>query len=131
MATRAKTIVSLLLLAAGVLLTGCGSDPESDSDLRLRITSSEDDDADMQVAEGASISMGEGFSAVEITIESVDGETVVISTDHPMAPRNPGGGINLNDLESEFTVTFDEPAEFATPTTDVGVGYTVTLERAG
>lgn len=121
--------MALLLLVAGVLLGGCGSD--SNDDLRLHITTTDEDEADLQVAEGASITVGEGFSTVEITIESVDGETVVISTDRPMAPRNPGGGINLNDLESEFTVTLDEPAEFATPTTDSGVGYTVSLERTG
>lgn len=126
MTTRSRIAAMLLALCAGVLtLAACsGNDP----DLELTI-STDGSETTLQAAEGASATVDMMSDKLTITVDSVDGEKVVISTSEAMAPRNPSGGINLNDLRSTFPVTLDEPAKFATATMDAGQSYEVTLHR--
>ena len=63
----------------------------------------------------------------EITFTDVGDDKVEIRTTDAMSPVNDGGGINLLDPEHDFSVERGTPLELATPTTDAGTTYELTL----
>ena len=124
-----------VLLAATVLLpAGCGLAEREQPPVPMTITASDwngwDPDhestettTEVEAVEGQTLSV----DGLEITFTDVDDGEVEIRTTDAMSPVNDGGGINLLDPEHDFTVDRGTPLELATPTTDAGTTYELTL----
>lgn len=74
----------------------------------------------------------EGLGAEEVRIEITDTDNgaVVVETSQDMAPASADGGLSLNDLEDTFRVWTGEQTSFATPSTDGGITYELSVARA-
>lgn len=124
-----------LLLAAAVLLpAGCGLAEREQAPVPMTITANDwngwDPDhestettTEVEAVEGQTFSV----DGLEITFTDVGDDEVEIRTTDAMSPVNDGGGINLNDPEHDFSVERGTPLELATPTTDAGTTYELTL----
>ncbi|WP_282071885.1 hypothetical protein [Janibacter hoylei] len=124
-----------LLLAAAVLLpAGCGLAEREQAPVPMTITANDwngwDPDhestettTEVEAVEGQTLSV----DGLEITFTDVGDDEVEIRTTDAMSPVNDGGGINLNDPEHDFSVERGTPLELATPTTDAGTTYELTL----
>lgn len=130
---RRIALATALAAVAALSLAACGSgdDAALGDDYEVLVTASAGNgpgqEVRLEATDGAEATL-DCLDEVTVTVTEVDTEVLVITTDTPMAPVNPGGGINLNDLEDEFDVGVDEPAQFATPTTDTGCRFEVALE---
>ena len=124
-----------LLLAAAVLLpAGCGLAEREQAPVPMTITANDwngwDPDhestettTEVEAVEGQTFSV----DGLEITFTDVGDDEVEIRTTDAMSPVNDGDGINLNDPEHDFSVERGTPLELATPTTDAGTTYELTL----
>ena len=124
-----------LLLAAAVLLpAGCGLAEREQAPVPMTITANDwngwDPDhestettTEVEAVEGQTLSV----DGLEITFTDVGDDEVEIRTTDAMSPVNDGGGINLLDPEHDFSVERGTPLELATPTTDAGTTYELTL----
>lgn len=130
---RRIALIPAALAALAVLALGaCGGEEEPTGPARspfvLRIEStSSPDRVKLDGVVGRSAT-APGGDAPQVSIEDISGEQVTISTSEEMAPEGDGGGVDLDDLRSTFTVARDQPVRFSTPTTDSGTTYTVTYE---
>ena len=125
-----------LLLAAAVLLpAGCGLAEREQAPVPMTITANDwngwDPDhestettTEVEAVEGQTVRVDDGL---EITFTDVGDDEVEIRTTDAMSPVNDGDGINLNDPEHDFSVERGTPLELATPTTDAGTTYELTL----
>ena len=124
-----------VLLAATVLLpAGCGLAEREQPPVPMTITANDwngwDPDhestettTEVEAVEGQTLSV----DGLEITFTDVGDDEVEIRTTDAMSPVNDGGGINLLDPEHDFSVERGTPLELATPTTDAGTTYELTL----
>lgn len=131
-----RTLAAITVLGATTALSGCGSEEPSEPGTSsatafvLRITNTTDDETvKVDGVVGTSVELTASTPATTLTIESVDGETVEISTDPAMAPPGETGGINLNDPTTDFSLRRNEPAIFSTPTTGETTTFTVAWEE--
>ena len=62
-----------------------------------------------------------------LEVSGRDGERVELTTSVPMAPAGDGGGINLRDTRTDFSLAPGEPVEFSTPSMDSGTTWTITV----
>ncbi len=126
-----------------VLLAGCGEETGStratDESLTLTIVSEdwngwdpehrptpETTTLDAVVGERAVVeALGDDDTELEVT--DVRGDEVEITASSAMAPRGDSGGLDLNGTQDTFVVALGQRVEFATPTTDAGISYTLTL----
>ena len=125
-----------LLLAAAVLLpAGCGLAEREQAPVPMTITANDwngwdpDHESTETTTEVEAVG-GQTFRVdddLEITFTDVGDDKVEIRTTDAMSPVNDGGGINLNDPEHDFSVERGTPLELATPTTDAGTTYELTL----
>ena len=125
-----------LLLAAAVLLpAGCGLAEREQAPVPMTITANDwngwDPDhestettTEVEAVEGQTFRVDDDL---EITFTDVGDDEVEIRTTDAMSPVNDGGGINLLDPEHDFSVERGTPLELATPTTDSGTTYELTL----
>lgn len=125
-----------LLLAAAVLLpAGCGLAEREQAPVPMTITANDwngwDPDhestettTEVEAVEGQTFRVDDDL---EITFTDVGDDEVEIRTTDAMSPVNDGGGINLLDPEHDFSVERGTPLELATPTTDAGTTYELTL----
>lgn len=125
-----------LLLAAAVLLpAGCGLAEREQAPVPMTITASgwngwDPDHESTETTTEVEAVEGQTFRVdddLEITFTDVGDDEVEIRTTDAMSPVNDGGGINLLDPEHDFTVERGTPLELATPTTDAGTTYELTL----
>ena len=125
-----------LLLAAAVLLpAGCGLAEREQPPVPMTITANDwngwdpDHESTETTTEVEAVG-GQTFRVdddLEITFTDVGDDKVEIRTTDAMSPVNDGGGINLLDPEHDFSVERGTPLELATPTTDAGTTYELTL----
>ncbi|MFF5325008.1 hypothetical protein ACFY2Y_14935 [Janibacter hoylei] len=125
-----------VLLAATVLLpAGCGLAEREQPPVPMTITANDwngwDPDhestettTEVEAVEGQTFRVDDDL---EITFTDVGDDEVEIRTTDAMSPVNDGGGINLLDPEHDFSVERGTPLELATPTTDAGTTYELTL----
>lgn len=125
-----------VLLAATVLLpAGCGLAEREQPPVPMTITANDwngwDPDhestettTEVEAVEGQTFRVDDDL---EITFTDVGDDEVEIRTTDAMSPVNDGGGINLLDPEHDFSVERGTPLELATPTTDAGTSYVLTL----
>lgn len=132
MTRRHRTLTTALALA--LPLGGCGVLDRDQEPVPLTITASDwngwDPDhestettTEVQAVEGRTVRIDDDL---EITFTDVDDDEVEISTTDAMSPAG-DGGIDLLNPEHDFTVDRGTPLELATPSTDVGTSYEVTL----
>lgn len=57
---------------------------------------------------------------VTVTVVDIDDDEIELETSRKMAPESDGGGIDLNDLETRFTLVRGGSTEFSTDTLDAG-----------
>lgn len=130
---RVAVLIGIALAAFLVVLIARGqpSPPTGgDQSFRLRV---ESEDGEYQESvfglKGESIVLDDPYvGSLTIRIEKIDGAKVTISTSTPMAPEGATGGINLNDLRTEFILVREKPVRFSTPTTDAGRTYIASME---
>lgn len=125
-----------VLLAATVLLpAGCGLAEREQPPVPMTITANDwngwdpDHESTETTTEVEAVG-GQTFRVdddLEITFTDVGDDEVEIRTTDAMSPVNDGGGINLLDPEHDFSVERGTPLELATPTTDAGTTYELTL----
>ncbi|MCT1618984.1 MULTISPECIES: hypothetical protein [Janibacter] len=125
-----------VLLAATVLLpAGCGLAEREQPPVPMTITANDwngwdpDHESTETTTEVEAVG-GQTFRVdddLEITFTDVGDDKVEIRTTDAMSPVNDGGGINLLDPEHDFSVERGTPLELATPTTDAGTTYELTL----
>lgn len=84
----------------------------------------------LPVEVGASVTVDGLGEQVTFEVVGIDDAEVTVSSDRELAPEGEGGGIDLNDLVDEATVTAGEETRLATPTMDAGYSYTLTLDPA-
>lgn len=124
--TAATTLA--LLLSAGV--TGCSSSEDPPTAHLAIVSSDSPDTVTIDATEGATETLqGAMDITVEVEVVSVEDDEVELSTSESLAPAGETGGMNLNELRSEFTATAGEELQFSTPTTDGGTTWTTTLEE--
>ncbi|MGW3548735.1 hypothetical protein ACWDHH_13335 [Janibacter hoylei] len=124
-----------VLLAATVLLpAGCGLAEREQPPVPMTITANDwngwdPDHESTETTTEVEAVQGQTFSVdgLEITFTDVGDDEVEIRTTDAMSPVNDGDGINLNDPEHDFSVERGTPLELATPTTDAGTTYELTL----
>ena len=124
-----------VLLAATVLLpAGCGLAEREQAPVPMTITANDwngwdPDHESTETTTEVEAVQGQTFSVdgLEITFTDVGDDEVEIRTTDAMSPVNDGGGINLLDPEHDFSVERGTPLELATPTTDAGTTYELTL----
>ena len=124
-----------VLLAATVLLpAGCGLAEREQPPVPMTITANDwngwdPDHESTETTTEVEAVQGQTFSVdgLEITFTDVGDDKVEIRTTDAMSPVNDGGGINLLDPEHDFSVERGTPLELATPTTDAGTTYELTL----
>ena len=124
-----------VLLAATVLLpAGCGLAEREQPPVPMTITANDwngwdPDHESTETTTEVEAVQGQTFSVdgLEITFTDVGDDEVEIRTTDAMSPVNDGGGINLLDPEHDFSVERGTPLELATPTTDAGTTYELTL----
>lgn len=132
MTRRHLTLTTALALA--LPLGGCGVLDRDQDPVPMTITANDwngwDPDhestettTEVEAVEGQTFSV----DGLEITFTDVGDDEVEIRTTDAMSPVNDGGGINLNDPEHDFSVERGTPLELATPTTDAGTTYELTL----
>lgn len=132
MTRRHLTLATALALL--LPLGGCGVLDRDQAPVPLTITASDwngwDPDhestettTEVQAVEGRTVRIDDDL---EITFTDVDDDEVEISTTDAMSPAG-DGGIDLLNPEHDFTVERGTPLELATPSTDVGTSYEVTL----
>ena len=125
-----------VLLAATVLLpAGCGLAEREQPPVPMTITANDwngwdpDHESTETTTEVEAVG-GQTFRVdddLEITFTDVGDDKVEIRTTDAMSPVNDGGGINLRNPEHDFTVDRGTPLKLATPTTDAGTTYELTL----
>lgn len=135
MSRAVRPAAALLLSLLAAPLTACGGDP---GPVALEVTvqdwtgwSAEQPEPvrrSVELAEGESLSVTMLGDEVTITVEDVDDDEVELVTSEELAPRNPGGGANLEDLRSEFTVERGGSVAFTTPSLDGGTTVTVVAD---
>lgn len=124
------TALAIAVVASGV--AACAGEEPAAPEAHLEITTSRSSDVvTVNATEGSETTLSSpylGDDGVDLEVESVDGDEIEIGTSESLSPVNEGGGINLNDLQSEFTATKGEELQIATPTTDGGERWTITVE---
>ena len=126
---------AVLLTATVLLPAGCGLVEREQPPVPMTITANDwngwdpdhestDTTTDVEAVEGQTVRVDDDL---EITFTDVDDGEVEIRTTEAMSPVNDGGGINLLDPEHDFTVDRGTPLKLATPTTDAGTTYELTL----
>lgn len=63
---------------------------------------------------------------VTVTVVDIDDDEIDLETSRKMAPESDGGGIDLNDLETRFSLDRGQSTEFSTDTLDAGTTVQVT-----
>ena len=124
------TALAIAVVASGV--AACAGEEPAAPEAHLEITTSNSSDVvTVDAAEGAGTTLESpylGDGSMEVEVESVDGDEVEISTSEQLSPEGETGGINLIDLQSDFTVTKGDELRIATPTMDGGERWTITVE---
>lgn len=139
-----RCIATLLVLLTAIGLTGCaraaGTAVGQQLPMTLTIVSEDWNGWDenhegtpvtqtLRVAPEASVELQYLLDPMTLTVTEVSGTAVEFRTSEQMAPAGDSGGVNLNDLQSSFTVSTEKPVEFSTASMDGGISYTVTLAR--
>lgn len=131
MALGPRLLLVPLLLAVGPL-TGCGDD----GPVRLEVTVQDwtgwTEQQPEPVVTTHELSEGDSFTVeviggdeVVVTVVQVDGEEVALETSEPMAGEGGGGGFDLRDPRTEFSLDRGGSVELGTPTMDGGTTVTV------
>lgn len=139
-----RSVAALLVLLTVIGLSGCaragGTAVGQQLPMTLTIVSEDWNGWDenhqstpitktLRVAPDASLDLEYLGDSMTLTVSRVSGTSVEFRTSEQMAPAGDSGGINLNDLQSSFTVRTETPVEFSTASLDGGISYTVTLAR--
>lgn len=67
---------------------------------------------------------------ITVTVVEIDDDRIELETSREMAPESDGGGIDLTDLETRFSLDRGGSTEFSTDTLDAGTTVTVTERPA-
>lgn len=142
--TSSRSLAAALLLVA-LASTACGPGDDTGAtdappdDLALTVVSSDWNGWDpdhRSTPETTTIDATAGAAAtveggVRLEVVAVRDGEVDLELDQDLAPRNEGGGSDMNDLVDEVTVTAGEETGLASPTLDAGFSYTLTLGPVG
>lgn len=123
--------VPLVLLAP--VLSCCGTD--AGAPVTLEVTTQgwtgwsreqpEPSSEEVTLSEGETFTVTMLGDEVTVTVTSVDDDGIELETSKELAPRNRGGGSDLDDLTDEFTLDRDGSVAFTTPSLDAGTTVTV------
>ncbi len=138
---RSSLLLPATLAIAAALLTACGSDPGGGGmgAVRLEVTvqdwtgwSREQPDPEVathELAEGESFTVAVvGAEELVVTLARVGDGEVELATSEPMSGEGEGGGVDLNDPRTDFTLERGGAVVFSTPTLDGGTTVSV-VER--
>ncbi|MDQ6525697.1 hypothetical protein RB608_18915 [Nocardioides sp. LHD-245] len=126
-----RLLLAPLLLTA-LPLAGCGHD----GPVRLEITVQDwtgwSEEQPEPVVTTRELVEGDTFTVdligeeeVVVTVVQVDGDEVALETSEPLAGEGEGGGTDIDDLSTEFSLDRDGAVVFGTPTFDGGTTVTV------
>lgn len=133
-----RTLSAIVLLPISAIATSCDETAESTAVITIETSDWNGWDPDHEstvttethtVREGESFEFSRAFflDGLSAEVESIDDDSVTVTLNEPLSPAG-GGGIDMQGMITTVTMTEGDVMELATPSTDAGLFYDVTVK---